>query len=253
MSRRGRLIAIEGRSAAGKTTLVRAAVEEFDWQPLWEAFDRLDPTPSLEYASPHELLLLERSLIAEEVRRYREARGLCAQGRTVLADTGFLGPLTYTRGLVALARAPGSVGRAIERSTRSLVRRGALGIPDLTVYLETTARERARHARADSARHPVGLIPRHEAVGAVEERYFDELFPTALPDRFRILRARSGPPGPVATLRALVADADPTPASRTEGLALLSLLRLPPRGKRRTEVGPNRYEARPASPAPLGR
>ncbi len=240
MARRGRLIAIEGRSAAGKTTLVRAAASELGWQPLMEAFDRLDPAPSLEYGSPRELLLLEAALLSEEVRRFREARGLCAQGRTVLADTGFLGPLLYTHGLVTLGRAPASVGRAVERSTRSLVRRGALGLPDLTVYLETTARERARHARADVTHHPATLVGRHEAVGAVEQRCFEELFPMALPDRFRSLRARSGPPGPVLTLRALVAEADPAPASKTEGLALVSLLRLSTRDGRRTNVGPNR-------------
>jgi hypothetical protein len=240
VARRGRLIAIEGRSAAGKTTLVRAAASKLGWEPLAEAFDRLDPAPSLEFVSPRELLLLEGTLLSEEVHRYREARALCAQGRTVLADTGFLGPLTYTLGLVTLGRAPASVGRAMERSTTSLVRRGALGLPDLSVYLDTTARERARHARADAGRHPAALSGRHEAVGAVEQRYFEELFPMALPDRFRSLRARSGPPGPVPTLRALVTDADPAPASKTEGLALLSLLRLPTPDGRRKNGGPNR-------------
>ena len=240
MARRGRLIAIEGRSAAGKTTLVRAAAAKLGWQPLAEAFDRLDPAPSLEYDSARELLRLEGALLSEEVRRYREARGLCAQGRTVFADTGFLGPLMYTYGLVALGRAPASVGRAVERSTRSLVRRGALGLPDLTVYLETTARERARHARADTSRHPAVLAGRHEAVGSVEQRFFEELFPMALPDRFRSLRARAGPPGPVLTLRALVAEADPVPASKIEALALVSLLRLPAQDGRRPNGGPNR-------------
>jgi hypothetical protein len=234
------LVAIEGRSAAGKTTLVRAAASKLGWEPLAEAFDRLDPAPSLEFGSPRELLRLEGTLLSEEARRFREARNLCAQGRTVLADTGFLGPLTYTLGIVTLGRAPESVARTIERSTWSLVRRGALGIPDLTVYLETTARERAGHARADAERHPAALAGRHEAVGAVEQRYFEELFPMALPDRFRSLRARSGPPGPAPTLRALVTEADPAPASRTEALALLSLLRLPTPDGRRRNRGPNR-------------
>jgi len=240
MARRGRLIAVEGRSAAGKTTLVRAAASDLGWHPLPEALDRLDPPPSLEFASPRELLSLERTLLAEETHRYREARAICAQGRTVLADTGFLGPLTYTQGLVEIGRAPESVGRAVERSVRSLVRRGRLGLPDLTVYLETTARERRRHARSDPGRHPEAIAPRHEAVGAVEQRFFEELFPNALPDRFRTMFARSGPPGPVRTLRALVAEADPAPASRAEGLALLSLALGPPPPRRRPAGGPNR-------------
>lgn len=240
MARRGRLVAIEGRSAAGKTTLVLEAASKLGWQPLREAWDRLDPAPSLEYGSPHELLLLEGTLLAEEVRRFAEARARSAQGATVLADTGFFGPLTYTWGLVEVGRAPAVVARTVERSVRSLVRRGKLGLPDLTVYLETTARERDRHGRADPLRHPPGLVPRHEAVGAVEQRFFEEEFPAALPDRFRVLRARAGPPGPVLTLRALVAEADPVPASRAEGLALLSLLRVPPPPRRRPAAGPNR-------------
>lgn len=240
MARRGRLIAIEGRSAAGKTTLVHVAARKLGWQPLGEAFDRLDPAPSLQFGSPRELALLEGVLLAEEARRYREARRLCARGRTVLADTGFLGPLTYTRGLVELGWAPASVGQSVERSARSLVRRRALGLPDLTVYLETTTNERARRARTDANHHPVPLFRRHEAVGEVERRYLAEVFPAALPGRFQTLRARSRPLALVPALRSLVEEADPTPASRAQALALVSLLRLPARDGRRTNVGPNR-------------
>jgi thymidylate kinase len=240
MPRRGRLIAIEGRSAAGKTTLVRAAASQLRWQPLAEAFDRLDPAPSLEFASPRELLLLEGTLLAEEVRRYREAREMCVRGDTVLVDTGFFGPLLYTRGLVELGRAPESAGRAVLRSTLSLLRRGALRMPDLTIYLETTASARVSHLRADTLHHPFGLARRHEAVGAVEQRFFEEAFPAVLPDRFRTLPSRPGPLGLVPTLKALVADAEPTPASRAEGIALLSLFSLPVREGRRPDGGPNR-------------
>lgn len=237
---RGRLIAIEGRSASGKTTLVRAAARKLGWQPLAEAFDRLDPAPSLAYGSSRELLLLEGTLLAEEVRRYQEARRACARGVTVLADTGFLGPVTYTRGLVDLGRAPASVWRNVVRSARSLLRRRALGIPDLTIYLETTASERARRARADPGHHPAAFLPRHEAVGEVERAYFERLFPGALPGRFATLRGRANPLSLVPSLRALVGERDPTPASRADGLALLSLLR-PSAGRgRRRNAGPNR-------------
>jgi len=237
---RGRLVAVEGASASGKTTLVRTAARRLGWRALPEAFDRLDPAPSLEFASARELLRLEGTLLAEEARRYREARALCRRGHTVFADTGFLGPLTYTHGLVDLGRAPAAVGRAIERGTRSLLRKGALGIPDLTVYLETTVDERTDRARRGARQHPAGLHTRHEAVGRVERRFFEEVFPSALPDRFRTLRGRSAPARLARELAKLVEEAAPSPASRAEGLALVSLLELPARAVRRKKVGPNR-------------
>jgi len=245
--RRGRLIAVEGASASGKTTLVRTAARTLGWRPLPEAFDRLDPVPSLEFDSPRELLRLEGALVTEEVRRYREAFRLCGRGTTVLADTGFLGPLTYTLGLVELGRAPASAGRTLERSVRSLLRAGALGIPDLTVYLHTTADERRRRARAGARHHPVSLFPRHESVGAVERRYFESGFPAVLPDRFRVLRASGRPNDLARRLGALVGGLAPGPASRADGLALLD--RLSPRPGRsagRTSAPTVKKATRPA-------
>jgi len=227
MVRRGRLIAIEGGSASGKTTLVRAAARTLGWRPLPEAFDRLDPTPSLEFGSSRELLRLEGVLLAEEVRRYREARRLCARGATVLADTGFLGPLTYTLGLVELGRAPSSVGRTLERSVRSLVRRSALGIPDLTVWLHTSGNERRRRARVDARRHPVALFARHEAVRLVARRALEAAFRAVLPERFLLLRARGRPGDLARRLGELVDATHAPPASRAEGLSLLDRLRSP--------------------------
>ena len=133
MRRPGALVAVEGGSAAGKTTLVRVACHQFGWRPLAEAVDRLDPAPSLEFASSAELLRLEATLLAEEVHRYAEARRWCERGATVLADTGFFGPLTYTLGLVELRLAPRSIADDLARSVRALVSAGRLGIPDLTV------------------------------------------------------------------------------------------------------------------------
>lgn len=240
MADRGWVVAIEGRSAAGKTTLVRAAAEELGWQALAEAYDRLDPAPSLEYSSPRELLELERTLLAEESRRYREARRESARGVTVLADTGFFGPITYTRGLVDLGRAPDSVWGAVERSARSLVRRGALGIPDLTFYLESTTTERLRHARADPDRHPKTLAPRHEVVGEVERSYFEDVFSAALPERFRVLNGRAGRRSLIPSLRTVLAELDPTVATRAEGLRLLSRLPSLPADDHRRSAVPNR-------------
>jgi len=238
--RRGRLIALEGGSASGKTTLMRVAARTFGWRPLPEAFDRLDPAPSLEFDSPRELLRLEGSLIAEEVRRYEEARRLCERGITVIADTGFLGPLTYTFGLIELGQAPASTGRSLARSVRSLLRRGTLGVPDLTVYLHTTAAERRRRAQSGARRHSSALFPRHEAVGAIERTYFEEVFPAGLPDRFRVLRADSRPSVLARRLQSLAEGTGLVPASRADGLSLVARLPLPARKDRRTEVGPNR-------------
>jgi len=226
MGERGRVIALEGGSAAGKTTLVRAAAQQLGGYPLAEAVDRLDPSPSLEFSSSRELLQLESLLLTEESRRYREARRAAQRGETVFADTGFLGPVTYTRGLVALGRAGAPVYRSVERIARDLVDRGALGIPDLTVYLATTPRERARRARADRPHHARPEFARHEAVGAVERTYFEELFPDALPGRFRSVRGGPGVPVLVRELREVVERSRTTPATRADGRALLRRLQL---------------------------
>ena len=207
MARRGHLIAVEGGSASGKTTLVRVAARRLGWRPIAEALDRLDPRPSIEFSSPRELSRLEQELLAEEAHRYQEARRWCDRGVSVLADTGFVGPLTYTRGLVDLGRAPRRVLRELERTARSLIREDALGLPDVTVYLRTTRPERAVRARAAAANHPERLRPRHEAVGRVEDHLYREVFPEILPDRFRTLRAMAGPIPLSARLGALVSDA----------------------------------------------
>ena len=240
MVRRGRLVAVEGGSASGKTSLVTRAAHTLGWRALPEAFDRLDPAPSLAFASAPELVQLEARLLAEETRRYRDARRLCAAGFSVLADTGFLGPLTYTLGLVELELAPASLANELVTRARSLVRAGRLGIPDLTVYLRTTARERVDRARAGSSRHPAGLFRRHEAVGRFERRFFERDFSAVRPTGVRILRAD----GPTVVLarrlgRIVTADRVP-PASRGEALALLARLEVPAPEIRRSTGRPNR-------------
>ena len=240
MVRRGRLVAVEGGSASGKTTLVAAAASALGWRALPEAFDRLDPAPSLEFGSARELTQLEATLLAEEARRYREARRLCATGITVLADTGFLGPLTYTIGLVQLGYAPATVTASLLARARSLVESGRLGLPDLTVYLRTTAPERMGRARADGSRHPPRLFARHEAVGRFERRFFERELASVRPSGFRTLRADAPTAVLTRRLRAIVTTADARPASRDETLALLTRLARPARGMRRSVVRPNR-------------
>lgn len=219
---------------------MHAAARTLNWAPIDEAFDRLDPAPSLEFESPQELLRLEGTLLSEEVRRYREARELCGEGRTVIADTGFLGPLTYTLGLVEFGRVPSPVVRSLGRSVRRLLREGSLGVPDLTVYLETTARERARRARVGAGRHPRDLFSRHEAVGAIERRCFRSVLGTALPSRFRVLSAHSSPVRLVWKLGVVVEGASDTSTSPTEALRFVSRLLAPGTPRRRTRGRPNR-------------
>jgi len=240
MARRGRLVAVEGGSASGKTTLVAHAAPTQGWRALPEALDRLDPAPSLEFASPRELARLEATLLAEEARRYREARQLCANGVTVLADTGFLGPITYTFGLVRLGLAPASVATSLMTSARSMVRSGKLGIPDLTIYLRTTARERVDRARMSASRHPAGLFARHEAVGRFERRLFERDFPAVRPTGVRVLRA-DRPAAVLARRLGTIVRADRgRSASRGEALALIARLGRPAPAIRRTTVRPNR-------------
>jgi hypothetical protein len=240
MARPGRLIAIEGGSAAGKTTLVRVASHLFGWRPLPEAFDRLDPAPSLDFGSSAELLRLEAILLAEEVDRYAEARRLCEHGVTVLADTGFLGPLTYTLGLVELGLAPRSIADDLGRSARALVNSGRLGIPDLTVFLRTTVAERTQRARVGARGHPPELFRRHEAVGTVERRLLEQDFRAVVPDHVRILRADASASVLARQLGMMVEGVRANRASRTDALAVVVRLRGSGRRSRRSRVGPNR-------------
>jgi thymidylate kinase len=217
VGRSGRVVVLEGPSGAGKSTVVRAAALGFGWTPLNEAYDRLAPVPSLRFRAPGELFSLERTLLAEEARRYREAAGLRRRGRTVLADTGFLGPLTYTAGLVALGQAPRRVLDALGALARRPGRSYRIGLPDLIVYLDVPSRARRRRATGDPGGHPREFRARHEAVGRVERRIYRRLARGPLAGRVRFvsgggsstavarrvraaLRALKTPPGPKATL-----------------------------------------------------
>jgi thymidylate kinase len=186
---RGSIVAIEGPSAAGKSEVVRAVAAHPGTWPLAEAFDRMEPPPSLDFGSPSELLDLELALLTEESRRYQLAAREASRGTRVIADTGFLGPITYTAGLVRLDLAPSAVLVALLSEARRLVRRGAWGLPDAVLYLEVPAAERQRRAKADPTGHPAGLYARHAAIGELErETYRRDLAPL-LGERLRFVRA----------------------------------------------------------------
>ncbi len=161
--------------------------------PLAEAYERLRPRPSLTWRTPGELLRQERRLLYEEARRYREARELTEAGVLVLADTGFLGPLTYTRALVAQGAAPHSLLVRLVDDARHLAAQERWGLPDAYVYLRTPLAERRRRAAHDPHRHPASLQPRHQAVGRVELELYRSAVAPSFGARFRFVSGR-GPP-----------------------------------------------------------
>ena len=203
MASDGRIIAIEGPSGAGKTTLVRKAAQRLGWVPLLEAFDRLDPPPNLVFRDDRELLRTERALLQEEQRRYREALRLRRNGRIVIADTGFLGPLTYTAGLAVLGKTSPSMVSTLLKIAAPKRRADPWGVPDLIVYLDVPARTRRRRAAKDPRRHPIELDRRHEEVGRVEREFYRDLADRSVSPMIRFLRAERAPAALAARLRDL--------------------------------------------------
>jgi hypothetical protein len=229
------VIAIDGISASGKSTVVARAAATFGWVPLAEAYDRLEPRPRIGVRSDRALARVERLLLEEESVRWRAARQLRASGRTVIADTGFLGPLTYSWALEALGGArPGLLRGLVERARR-LAARGDWGMPDVVVYLVTRASVRRRRAGADPVRHPPALAVRHEAAGRIEERFFAEILPEALPGRVRGLDGDRGGAPLIGSLRRTVRDAVPLPARSRAAFRVLDLFSEPPS---RASTGP---------------
>lgn len=183
------LIALEGPSGAGKTTVARAVAGRTGAEFLPEAFALLSPAPSLEYSGPDELFELERILLVEERRRFRRALAARRRGRPVVADTGFFGPLTYTAGLVALGLAPRSVLVRLLREAGRRSREGPIGAPDLVVYLDVPESVLWRRAAHDPVGHPRGLFSRHLAVGRRERTFYRQALSRVLPDRVRVISA----------------------------------------------------------------
>ncbi len=183
MPRKGRIVALEGESAVGKSTVAALLARRVDGALLAEAYDRLRPSPSLSFRNDRELFVLETALLREEVRRYRAARALALRGLTVVADTGFLGPLSYTAGLVVLGRcAPATYARLLRAAT-PLLRAGSLGVADLTVLLTAPRAVLARRAARDPGRHPAEFRERHRAVGRLERSQFLGELARAFPGR----------------------------------------------------------------------
>jgi hypothetical protein len=196
-------VAVEGASASGKTTAVETAARGAGWTFLPEAYRRIVPSPSLEFHSPAELVDLELRLLQEDARRYTEARARAETGATVLADTGFLGTLTYTWALLAAGAAPRSALSSVVKRARSLHALRQLDLADGYVYLDTPAPVRASRARADPTGHPVELATRHARIGDLERGFYRDRFAPLLGHRFRSVSGS----GPVRVVARRVRDA----------------------------------------------
>ena len=184
MTVRGRLVALEGRSGVGKSTTVRLLSDRLGWRAVPEAISRLDPPPSLVFRSSAELVRIEEALLDEERRRYREATRRCRRGEDVVADTAFLGPLTYTAGLVARGWAPPAVLARIHRVVRDRLLRRELGWPDGIVYLDLPTSELRRRSSHDRLGHPEPLAARHRSVGRFERQFYLRVLSRRWPSRF---------------------------------------------------------------------
>jgi hypothetical protein len=167
---------------------------------LPEAFDRLLPHPSLSFSGPAELERLERRLLREEVDRFRIAERARRQGRTVVLDTGFLGPLTYTAVLARNDERYRPVLERVAREVEQLVRAGSLGVPSIVLYLDLDERSVARRAARAPRSHPIEWRERHRAVAAGERRLWTREYPGILPGRLGVVRASGPPVGVVARL-----------------------------------------------------
>ena len=211
----GRLVALEGASGVGKSTLARLLRDRWGWGTLAEAFSRLRPVPGLEFGSSEELIAIEETLLEEECRRYREARRRCRRGEDVVADTGFLGPLTYTAGLVALGRAPSSALRAVRRKVQVRFSLGELGWPDGILYLDLAPAELRRRSVRDPVGHPEPLAARHRAVGRFERAFYLRILAPLWPGRVVLVPATASP-SVVAWRANTIASGFPRSAPRVE-------------------------------------
>jgi hypothetical protein len=202
---RGPILAIEGISGSGKSTVARELAAALGAELIPEAIERMRPRPSLAFGSTRELLRLERRLLEEDAARYREADQIAGGGGAVVVDTGFFGPLTYTRALASLGLAPGSAVHALIRVADARRERFRWGPPDRIFWLATRPDTRRRRVLADPKGHPAALAERHERAGREEERTYRELLQPALGARLTWVEADAPADRIVGRIRAALA------------------------------------------------
>jgi hypothetical protein len=191
-----RIVALEGMSGIGKSRVARALVSAGTSVALLpEAVDRIPSPPSLAVPDRRRLWAVERRLFHEEQHRYRRALELRGRGHLVVADTGFLGPLTYSVGLARIDRHRDVVAPLRAEYERATID-GRIGLADLTILLDASPATRRRRVARDPVGHPPELRRRHATVGRFEHRLWTGPLGAALGPRFRRISAA----GPVATV-----------------------------------------------------
>ena len=220
----GPIVALEGPSGVGKTTVARGLASAVGGVVISEAFDRMSPEPSLEPTSRAGLLRLELRLLSEERERYREAIRFAKTGRPVILDTGFFGPYTYAEGLAGLRR-EWDVRRGLLERLESEWGRPGRTLPALTVYLTASGTDRRRRARIDPGRHPARLVDRHARVATFERRFWKEAQRHLPRGRVLFVSAEGPVDRVVARLRSRIEAASRTRARVAETRRFLALLR----------------------------
>lgn len=186
---RGPIVAVEGPSGVGKSTLVAGLGLPGRIEGIEEAY-RLTARPlRLRYHGERELDRIERRLYLLDRARWQRAARRARSGRTVVLDTGPLGTITYTWGLVRLGLAdPVTLARAIDRFDADLDR-GVMGLPDGVLFLVAPAATRRKRVEADPVGHRVGDRQRFETVGRLEQRLWNRAWGPLLGRRWGRLSA----------------------------------------------------------------
>jgi len=226
-SSRGRLVALVGPSAVGKTTVGRAVAAAAGFVFLPEPAAAGDPLPSLEFGTPAQLAAIEARLMAVERRRSRAAERLRADGVDVLLDTAPVGPATYSLGVARLHPEYRPVAERIVAAVRHDLESGRISAPDRVLHLDASPATLRRRAAGVPSTHPADLLARHWAVARYEREFWGVLA-SERPDAVRMISL--GAPMPSAARRvakALVRPGRPLGVGALLG-ALQTAGRVPP-------------------------
>jgi thymidylate kinase len=196
---RGRtgIVALDGPSGAGKTTVGRALAALLDARLIPEAYVRLVQRPSLRAADRDELWEIESRLLREEGERWREAAEAGSHGQSIVLDTATLGPLSYSWGLREGVDPALDIFPEIVHQARHQLRGGRWGVPDLTIYLDVPEDVALARSAMDPRGHPRDLRARHATVARWERVLYLRELPRRSPGRFTSA-VGDGPPERVA-------------------------------------------------------